>query len=165
MSSLKHVKSSSGGSRKLNKTMRVPCSPSTLSNSRNNSRSVRTNEYRKMTAMWSSHFCMFVGSLATYFVFPLAEFFSIFQENIGMRMSSNSASSRNDCERKATCAYPSRFVKMSASFAKRIDPDLNPIPNRPTFPTLCSLSLKPKESIPMSERRFIPHPSSWTTMP
>ena len=110
--------------------------------------------------MFDDHSVASVGSNATYLL-PSS---SIFHENIGIKISSAATASKNVCESNAQCANPSFFVKINASSAKRIDPDLKPIPNRPTFPETCSLSEKPNDNMLFKLERSIPTPSSWTVM-
>ena len=110
--------------------------------------------------MFDDHSVASVGSNATYLL-PSS---SIFHENIGIKISSAATASKNVCESNAQCANPSFFVKINASSAKRIDPDLKPIPNRPTFPETCSLSEKPNDNMLFKLDRSIPTPSSWTVM-
>ena len=109
--------------------------------------------------MFEDHSVASVGSDARYL--PPS---SIFHENIGIKMSSAPIASKNDCESNAQCAIPSLFVKIKASSAKRIDPDLKPIPNLPTLPERCSLSEKPNDNMLFNLARSIPTPSSWTVM-
>ena len=110
-----------------------------------------------MIAIFDDHSVASAGSVAWYF--PSA---AICHENIGIRISSAPMASKNDCESIAQCAKPSRLVKIRTSSAKRIDPDLKPIPNLPTFPETCSLSENPNESMLFNLARSIPTPSSCT---
>ena len=86
------------------------------------------------------------------------------KENIGIKISSAATESKNVWDNNAACAYPSLFVKINASSANLIDPDLKPIPNLPTFPDTCSLSEKPNDNMVFNPDRVIPLPSSCTVI-
>mmetsp|Transcript_6206 Transcript_6206/g.25134 ORF Transcript_6206/g.25134 Transcript_6206/m.25134 type:complete len:261 (-) Transcript_6206:271-1053(-) len=155
-------KSNSGGSFRLNSTMRVPVGVVILSSSRSTAASDAKYVYCSMTLMFSSHSAVLLGSLATYVCFPAPPAVSVVQVNIGMRMSSASIALRNVVDRSAALAWPSRLERINASCAMRIDPDLNPMPNRPTLPTTCSLLENPNESMQCKFERAMPTPSSCT---
>ena len=143
----------------MKRPMRVPVGVSILSSSARTSASLGRCVYFSITPMFSSHSAVFAGSCATYECLPPGPF-SVFHVNIGMRMSSASMAERNVMDRSAAEASPSRRVRIRASFARRMDPDLNPMPKRPTLPTTCSLLEKPKESMQCKLLRAIPSPSS-----
>jgi len=82
--------------------------------------------------------------------------------NMGIKMSSAEIAFRNVVDNSAALAWPSRRVKINASCAIRMDPDLNPIPKRPTLPLTCSFDENPNESMLCKFGRPMPMPSSWT---